>query len=83
MAKACPIGRAEFRDHAKPLKIEINGVPQMAEVKEFSTGSFGWYLGGKTNVEINGKLVSVVIGLNLTVVGSKDLPKDAPAAPPS
>ena len=47
-----------------------------AEVKEFSTGSFGWYLNGKTTIEINGKQVSVQIGMNLTVVGSKDLPKN-------
>ena len=79
MAKACPVTRAEFRDGAKPLKVEINGVPLMAEVKEFSTGSFGWYLNGKTTVEIGGKPVSVQIGLNMTVVGSKDLPKDAAA----
>ena len=26
----------------------INGVPLIAEVKEFSTGSLGWYLNGKT-----------------------------------
>jgi len=33
-------------------------------------------LNGKTVIEINGKQVSVQIGMNLTVVGSKDLPKD-------
>jgi len=76
MAKTCPVTRAEFRDHAQPTKVEINGVAMMAEVKEFSTGSFGWYLNGKTVIEINGKQVSVQIGMNLTVVGSKDLPKD-------
>ena len=77
MAKACPVTRAEFRSGAKALKVEINGVPLMAEVKEFSTGSFGWYLNGKTTVEIAGKPVSVQIGLNMTVVGSKEVPKDA------
>lgn len=76
MAKNCPITRSEFREHAKALKVEINGIPMMAEVKEFSTGSFGWYLSGKSVVDINGKQVSVQIGMNLTVVGSKDVPKD-------
>jgi hypothetical protein len=76
MAKQCPVTRPEFRAGAKPLKVEINGVPLMAEVKEFSTGSFGWYLNGKTVVEIGGKPVSVQIGLNMTVVGSKEVPKD-------
>jgi len=77
MAKTCPVTRAEFTEHAQPIKVEINGVPMMAEVKEFSTGSLGWYLNGKTVVEINGKQASVQIGMNLTLVGSKELPKES------
>jgi hypothetical protein len=80
MSNKCPITRASFRESAQPVKIEINGLPMMAEVKEFSTGSLGWYLNGKTMIDIGGKQVSVQIGMNLTIVGSKDLPKDdAPA----
>jgi hypothetical protein len=77
MAKSCPVSRAEFRESAQAVKIEINGVTHMAEVKEFSTGSFGWYLNGKSVIDVGGKQVSVQIGMNLTVVGSKDLPKDS------
>ena len=79
MAKktTCPIGRAEFRANAKPLTIQIAGVPQVAEVKEFSTGSLGWYLNGKTTLNVGGVAVPVQIGLNLTIVGSKELPRDA------
>jgi hypothetical protein len=47
-----------------------------AVVKEFSTGSLGWYLNGKTMVEVDGLPVAVQIGLNLTVVGSKELAKE-------
>lgn len=75
MSKLCPVSRADFRTHAKPVKIDINGVPMTAQVKEFSTGSFGWYLNGKTTIEVDGKEVTVQIGMNLTVIGSKDLPK--------
>lgn len=75
MAK-CGVSRAEFREKAQAIKVEINGIPMMAEVKEFSTGSLGWYLTGKSVIDVNGKPVSVQIGLNLTIVGSKDLPKD-------
>jgi hypothetical protein len=76
----CPVTRAEFRANAKAVTVTVAGVPLMAEVKEFSTGSLGWYLNGKTTVEIDGKPVSVQIGLNLTIVGSKDLPNDQPSA---
>ena len=81
MAKktVCSITREEFRSKAKPVSVVINSVPLQAEVKEFSTGSLGWYLNGKTSIEIDGKLVSVQIGLNLTIVGSKELPKDETA----
>jgi hypothetical protein len=72
----CPISRVEFRTKAKPLTIEINGQKLQAEVKEFSTGSLGWYLNNKVMVEIDGVHVSVQVGLNLTIVGSKELPKD-------
>ncbi len=77
MAKsACPVTRAEFLNDAKQVEITINGIPMTAEVKEFSTGSLGWYLNGKANVKVGDKSVSVQIGLNLTIVGSKELPKD-------
>ena len=76
MAKPCPITRAEFRAGAKPLQVTINGTPMLAEVKEFSTGSLGWYVNGKTMVDVDGKAVNVQIGLNMTIVGSKELPKD-------
>jgi len=77
MAKtSCPVTRSEFLDKAKAVEVVIGGIPLMAEVKEFSTGSLGWYLNGKTTIRIDDKPVSVQIGLNLTVVGSKELPKE-------
>ena len=79
MAKktTCPISRAEFRSKAKPVTVKIGEVPLQAEVKEFSTGSLGWYLNGKTTIDVGGTPVSVQIGMNLTIVGSKELPKEA------
>jgi hypothetical protein len=80
MAKktSCPITRLQFRENAKPVTVTIAGVPQQAEIKEFSTGSIGWFLNGKTIVEVNGTPVSVQISLSMTIVGSKELPPLAP-----
>ncbi len=77
--------RARFRSGAKPVDITINGNQMQAMVKEFSTGSLGWFLNAKTTIDVDGQLVPVQIGLNLTIVGSKDLPPDesAPAAAPA
>jgi hypothetical protein len=73
MAKSpCPVTRTQFTEKAEPVRVSINGSEMLAEVKQFSTGSFGWYLTGKTVVTVDGKPVSVQIGMNLTVVGSKE-----------
>jgi hypothetical protein len=80
----CPLTHQEFKEHAKPIEVIINGTPLQAPVKEFSTGSLGWYVSGKVNITINGKPVVVQIGLNMTIVGSKDVTKgSAPAEPHS
>src|SRR5947199_8100327 len=82
MAKktTCPISRAQFKQGARPVEITIAGQRLDVPVKFFSTGSLGWYLNGKTTIDVGGQLVPVQIGLNLTIVGSKELPAD-PAAP--
>jgi hypothetical protein len=76
MATPCPIGRAGFREQAKPIEIVIGGQPFTAEVKEFSTGSFGWNVNAKTVIEVGGRRLPVQVGLNLTVIGSKEAPKE-------
>ena len=73
MAKSpCPISRTQFIEKAEPVKLSINGQELVADKREFSTGSFGWYYNGKINITVDGKLLSVQVGLNLTVVGSKE-----------
>jgi hypothetical protein len=69
---SCPVSLTQFLEKAEPVKVTINGQELLAEVKQFSTGSFGWYMNGKTVVQIDGRPVSVQIGMNLTIVGSKD-----------
>ena len=77
MAKTtCPINRQQFKDGAKAVEVMINGNKMTAHPKEFSTGSLGWYLNGKTDIEVNGVPVTVQIGMNLTIVGSKELGKE-------
>ena len=74
---SCPLSQSQFLSKAEPLKISINGQDMLAEVKAFSTGSFGWYLNGKTTAMVDGRAVSIQIGMNLTVVGSKEAPRGA------
>jgi hypothetical protein len=82
MAKktTCPISREQFRGKAAPVKVVIDGVELEAPVKEFSTGSLGWYLNTKIPLDVGGVKVQVQVGLNLTIVGSKELPGGAEPA---
>jgi hypothetical protein len=83
MAKktSCPITRAEFKEHGKPVSVKIGEKDYTAIPKEFSTGSLGWNINDKVTIDIGGKMVTVQIGMNLTVVGSKDLPgRETPAS---
>jgi hypothetical protein len=74
--KTVPTGltRAAFRSDAGPIEIRIAGQQLTADAKEFSTHSLGWYLNGKTVLEVAGQKVTVQIGCTLTIVGSKELP---------
>jgi hypothetical protein len=73
MAKsASPVTRTQFLEKAEPVKVTINGQEIVADKREFSTGSFGWYYNGKISIPVDGKTLSVQVGLNLTVVGSKE-----------
>jgi hypothetical protein len=73
MAKSpCPVTKTQFIEKAEPVKVVINGQELIADKREFSTGSFGWYYNGKINIIVDGKPLSIQVGLNLTVVGSKE-----------
>ena len=83
---ACAVTREEFSQHAKPLPVQFdvalpppsNGQPPghglslTADVKHFSTGSLGWSISEKRDIRLNGKTVRVQVGLNVTIIGSKE-----------
>jgi hypothetical protein len=76
----CPVTRKEFTEKAKPMEVVIDGNKLIAAPREFSTGSLGWNISNKMTLQIGDKAVSVQVGLNLTIIGSKDLPKDPASA---
>jgi hypothetical protein len=71
----CPISRDAFVAQAREVEVTINGQPVMAQVKEFSTGSFGWHHGDKVTLKVGDTLMKVQVGLTLTVIGSKEAPR--------
>ncbi len=83
MSKPCPVSRDEFLANAKAIKITVNGQDFWAEPREFSTGGFGWNVGGKAGVQLDGgKLLHLQLSCNASVIGSKDAPRTTPTADP-
>lgn len=78
MAKksTCPITRDQFRTKAKNVEVAIDGKTFIAIPKEFSTNSLGWNVNEKITIQIDGVPVMVQVGMNMTIVGSKELPLD-------
>ncbi len=75
-AAKCPISRKQFKEHAKPMMIQVGDSKLVANVKDFSTGSFGFYNNDKMVVMIDGVPCKAQVAVNITIVGSKELPKD-------
>ncbi len=71
----CPITRQQFVEKAKPVEVVIDGSRQIAVPKEFSTNSLGFNINGKMTIMVDGVPCECQVGLNITLIGSKELPK--------
>jgi len=76
--KDCPITRTEFRAARKQLPIMIDGRQFFALMKQFKTGSFGWYHSGKLPIDLGDGQSNIPcqISVMVTVIGSKNVPAD-------
>ncbi|GIX63286.1 matrix-remodeling-associated 5 isoform X1, putative [Babesia caballi] len=63
--------RNEFLENAKALKVQIEDSTFEVPARVFSTNSCGWYLSEKIKLNVAGKEIICQVGLNCTVVGSK------------
>ena len=70
--KKCPVTLEQFNKKApSELAVTIAGKAMSAEKKEFSTGSFGYYINTKITLDVDGTPVTFQVGANITAVGSK------------
>lgn len=81
-APKCKISRDQFNKEApRFLTLTISddkGNPLgtlTAGMKNFESGSVGYYVGDKITLVIAGEACKLQAGVNLTLVGSKELPK--------
>lgn len=70
--KDCPFASVEeFMAVAKPIALVVDGQAKAANVKAFSSGSFGWFMNDKVTLMIDGKPTKCQCNFNIVVVGSK------------
>lgn len=78
--RKCPLTKKELTSNIRSLLVTLEGangeLPTkrqfVAMPKQFSTGSVGWNVNDKVVVLLDGKEVVCQVGLNITVVGSKE-----------
>lgn len=72
----------EYLAKAKPtVVVIIDGVPVVANVKQFSTGSVGYNANGKVALQLaNGEVLKYQLSMNITAIGSKEWEETQAAA---
>jgi hypothetical protein len=53
------------------IVLNVLGQPVEAKPRKFKTGSLGYYASGKVTTTIDGVVVKLQVGSNITVCGSK------------
>ncbi len=70
---ACPITQKQFEEGAKGLPLSTFGDLRLP-VKEFSTGTLGWYLNIPLSLEVLDRNVNVRTQISIYISHSKELP---------
>ena len=65
------VSREDFMSKVDDITVKIGDNTFVAKKKVFQSGSFGFNLTGKTHIVVDGKVVALQVGLNMTVIGSK------------
>mmetsp|Transcript_35655 Transcript_35655/g.77822 ORF Transcript_35655/g.77822 Transcript_35655/m.77822 type:complete len:175 (-) Transcript_35655:153-677(-) len=63
---------SEFTKKADQLQVTVFGNTLEGEPRTFSSGNRGWYAGKKIQVSVGDKKLWAQVGLNITIIGSKE-----------
>jgi hypothetical protein len=74
----CPVTAQQFEEEAIPILFVVGPEQRKIAVgtKQFSTGSFGWFHQDRMNVGVGEETVKVQLSITITVVGSKEAPRE-------
>lgn len=71
VAQAEIMTRAEFMSKAPHIHVKMEKSMITLPPKVFSTSSCGWHASEKVKLEVDGKTVVCQVGINCTIIGSK------------
>ena len=79
MSSTANVTRAQFAASTASVKVTLpDGTVLECAPREFSTGSLGYQGNGKATVTLaDGTVLRCQVGLTITVIGSKALPRSA------
>jgi hypothetical protein len=67
----CPLTKDEFLGAAKAVAVKLgDSVLLGAAPREFASGSFGYYAGGRVTMMVGDVPVDFQVGINITAIGS-------------
>jgi hypothetical protein len=69
--RSCALTLEEFLKAAKPISVKIGDQTLTANVKHFSTGSYGFYLNAPITLLVGDTAVEFQVGCNITARNSK------------
>lgn len=83
--KTCPVTRSEFRTNAPSPTVVMGKLVEDigVNVKEFSSGGFGFYGGGKINLKVGDKIVRAQVSMNVVIIDSKYAEDGTSVEPPA
>lgn len=70
-ASACT--ESKFLANAEDMVVQVFGNTLTGPARAFTSSNRGWYAGGKIEVPVAGKTLWAQIGINCTIVGSKEV----------
>lgn len=71
----CPFTLEAFLQKARTLALMVDGQPKAMAVKDFKTGSFGWFTNEKITLVVDGKSLRCQMNFSIVAVGSKEVPR--------
>eukprot|EP00457_Paulinella_chromatophora_P009300 gb/GEZN01009362.1/.p1 GENE.gb/GEZN01009362.1/~~gb/GEZN01009362.1/.p1 ORF type:complete len:221 (-),score=78.00 gb/GEZN01009362.1/:560-1222(-) len=66
------MNKSQFMKNAERLELSVWGNKLSGPPRDFSSGNKGWWAGGKILVPVGKKKVWATIGVNVTIMGSKE-----------